>query len=91
MLQMSSERNLRRKSKSLKLKSFGESIILQSIEDLWNPLHRKQSIRFFKGKGFGFCAEIAGMGRESRDGIMSLLERIGISHWERSGPGSVLI
>ena len=38
-----------------------EAVILQSIEDLWNPVHKRGSLMFFKGNGFGFCAEIAGI------------------------------
>lgn len=39
-----------------------EAIILQSIEDLWSAVHRKESIEFFTGEGFAICANIAGMG-----------------------------
>ncbi|MDQ7787379.1 MAG: hypothetical protein RDU01_07205 [Thermodesulfovibrionales bacterium] len=38
-----------------------EAIILQSIEDLWNPMCKKGSLIFFKGDGFELCAEIAGI------------------------------
>ena len=39
-----------------------EAIILQAIEDLWSPVHRKESIEFFTGEGFAICARIVGMG-----------------------------
>ena len=42
-------------------RSFAEAIILQSIEDLWNPLCRRGSLRFFKSDGFALCSEIAGI------------------------------
>ena len=38
-----------------------EAIILQSIEDLWNPVCRKGSRIFFEGDGFVLCSEIAGI------------------------------
>ena len=39
-----------------------EAIILQSIEDLWNPVCKKGSLMFFQGDGFALCSEIAGIG-----------------------------
>jgi hypothetical protein len=39
-----------------------EAIILQAVEDLWSPVHRKESIEFFTGEGFVICARIVGMG-----------------------------
>src|SRR5512143_3025437 len=38
-----------------------EAIILQSIEDLWNPVCKKGSLMFFQGDGFALCSEIAGI------------------------------
>jgi hypothetical protein len=38
-----------------------EAIILQSIDDLWNPMCRKESLMFFEGDGFELCSEIAGI------------------------------
>jgi hypothetical protein len=38
-----------------------EAIILQSIEDLWNPACKKESLIFFEGDGFELCSEIAGI------------------------------
>ncbi len=34
---------------------------LQSIEDLWNPVCKKQSLKFFEGNGFEFYSGIAGI------------------------------
>jgi len=42
-------------------RTLAEAIILQSIEDLWNPLCRRGSLRFFKSDGFALCSEIAGI------------------------------
>jgi len=43
------------------IKSLAEAIILQSMADLWNPAHRDESLRFFEGKGYQLCADIAGL------------------------------
>jgi hypothetical protein len=42
-------------------RKLAESIILQSIEDLWDKASRKQSMSFFTERGFSICACIAGM------------------------------
>ena len=42
-------------------RSLAEAVILQSIEDLWNPAHKRGSLNFFKGNGFAFCTELAGI------------------------------
>ncbi len=42
-------------------RSLAEAIILQSIEDLWNPVCKKQSLKFFEGNGFEFYSGIAGI------------------------------
>lgn len=40
-------------------KSLAEAVILQSIEDLWNPCYRKDSKDFLYGEGFRIYADIA--------------------------------
>ena len=42
-------------------KGLAESIILQSLEDLWSKNFRKDSENFFSGNTFCLCADIAGM------------------------------
>ena len=42
-------------------RSLAEAIILQSIEDLWNPEWKRGSLRFFEGDEFELCSEIAGI------------------------------
>ena len=42
-------------------RSLAEAVILQSIEDLWNPVCKKESLLFFEGDGFALCSEIAGL------------------------------
>ncbi|TAN42694.1 MAG: hypothetical protein EPN25_02160 [Nitrospirae bacterium] len=57
----------KQKGDTMMLRSLAEGIILQSVEDLWNNEHHKESIGFFQGEDFRICAEIAGM---------SLLEQV---------------
>lgn len=42
-------------------RSLAEAVILQSIEDLWNPVCKRGSLKFFSGDGFELCSEIAGI------------------------------
>jgi hypothetical protein len=42
-------------------KGLAESIIMQSLEDLWSRNHRKESEIFFTGDTFCLCADIAEM------------------------------
>jgi hypothetical protein len=42
-------------------RSLAEAVILQVIEDLWNPLCKKGCQRFFGGDGFELCSEVAGI------------------------------
>jgi hypothetical protein len=46
---------------STKLRSLAEAVILQSLEDLWEPAFRTESRDFFEGDGFRICADIAGL------------------------------
>ncbi len=41
--------------------NLAEAVILQSMEDLWDPLHRAESIDFFNGEGFRIFAKLAGI------------------------------
>ena len=45
----------------MSLRTLSEAIILQSAEDLLSPSHRREGLDFFRGDGFRFCAEMAGM------------------------------
>lgn len=42
-------------------RGLAESIILQSLEDLWSKNYRKDSENFFTGDTFCLCADIAEM------------------------------
>ena len=41
------------------IRSLAEAVILQSLEDLWSPLHRRESREFFDGEVFKVYAGIA--------------------------------
>jgi len=56
-----------------RIQSLAEAVILQSIEDLFDPLQRKKSIDFFKGDDFRLCAEIAGLSAVDQIRIIRML------------------
>jgi len=56
-------------------KALAEAIMLQSIEDLWHPAHRNDSIEFFSGDGFRLCA---GMAELSAEECAKILEMCGM-------------
>ena len=58
-------------------RSLAEAIILQSIEDLWNPLCRRGSLRFFKSDGFALCSEIAGISYIKQLAMFRMLADVG--------------
>lgn len=43
----------------MSIKNLAEAVILQSLEDLWDPKYTGSSLEFFKGDGFKICADIA--------------------------------
>lgn len=45
----------------MKLRNLAEAVILQSLEDLYDPMHRLESLDFFSGEGFHICARVAGL------------------------------
>jgi hypothetical protein len=54
-----------------------EAVILQSIEDLWNPVCKKGSLLFFEGDGFELCSEIAGIGYIKQLAMLRMLAYAG--------------
>lgn len=56
------------------VRSLAEAIILQSIEDLWNPVNKKESLKFFKSNGFELCADIAGMSNSDKMKLLKMIE-----------------
>ncbi len=57
---LDSERCLTRLSKA-KTRKLAEAVILQAIDDLWEPTLREESLSFFEGEGFEICSSLAGM------------------------------
>lgn len=56
-----------------RIKALAEAVILQSIEDLFDPLQRGKCIDFFKGEDFRLCAEIAGLSALDQIRIIRML------------------
>lgn len=59
-----------------KIQALAETLILQSIEDLWSKTNRKKSIEFFTGEGFSLCADIARMKVIDRLRLFRLLRQL---------------
>jgi len=55
------------------VKELAETIILNSIEDLWNKEHQEECSLFFCGQGFSFWADAAGMTTSDRKKILSMI------------------
>jgi hypothetical protein len=55
------------------VKALAETVILQSIEDLWDKKQRVSCSAFFCGQGFSFWAAAAGMTIADRRKILSLV------------------
>ncbi len=58
-------------------RSLAEAVILQSIEDLWNPACRRGSLMFFEGDGFVLYSEIAGISYRKRLDMLRMLADAG--------------
>jgi hypothetical protein len=50
---------MHKKGNVMGFRNLAEAVILQSLEDLWYPVHRKESREFFEGEGFKIYAKIA--------------------------------
>lgn len=56
-------------------RNIAEAIILQAVEDLWSPVHRKESIEFFTGEGFVICSKLVGMGLFEKLRLIQLIKK----------------
>ena len=62
-----------------------EAIMLQSMEDIWKPDLKEESLNFFNGEGFIICAEIAGIDRVKQHKIRQMLPQSGRKNtWRES-------
>ena len=59
--------------RQMSIKHLAEAVILQSLEDLWDPDYTAGSMEFFEGDGFKICADIAEINRFKRYKILHLL------------------
>ena len=59
----------------MRLKNLAEAIIAQSMEDLWSPIHKRESIDFFMGESFRLTSQMAGMTAVDRLRLLLLLRR----------------
>ena len=58
-------------------RSLAEAVILQSIEDLWNPVCKRGSLMFFEGDGFELCSEVAGISYIRQLAMLRMLAHAG--------------
>ena len=63
-------------------KGLAESIILQSLEDLWSKNFRKDSENFFSGNTFCLCADIAEMSTLDQIKMRIMVKRV-VHHLKR--------
>lgn len=59
------------------LKRLAESVILQSLEDLYDSNHREESIHFFTKRDFRVFAEMAGMNIDDKIRLLRLVRQVG--------------
>ena len=59
----------------MKLRRLAESVILQSLEDLWDERYRAESIDFFTGREFHLFARMAGMDTEEKIRLLRMVKK----------------
>jgi hypothetical protein len=59
------------------LKRLAESVILQSLEDLYDSDHRAESIHFFTNRDFRVFAKMAGMNIDDKIRLLRLVRQVG--------------
>jgi len=57
----------------MKLKTFAEALIFQSLEDLYDPRYVHRSVEFFYGKEFTMVASMAGMSPQDRSKVLKMV------------------
>jgi|Deesub1362B_J571_1020462.scaffolds.fasta_scaffold00108_59 hypothetical protein len=58
------------------VRALAEAVILQSLEDLYHPAYRSESLRFFAGEGFRRCAHLAGLSLSERLRLLALVRAL---------------
>jgi hypothetical protein len=57
------------------MRRLAESVILQSLEDLWDERYRAESIDFFTGREFHLFARMAGMDTEEKIRLLRMVKK----------------
>ncbi len=75
----------------MKVRRLAESLIMQSVKDLWSERSReKKSIEFFSGDNFSACAKLAGVDLADQIKILSVVKVILRMKADKEGaPGSI--
>jgi hypothetical protein len=66
----------KKKEVGAQIKKLAETILMQSIEDLWNKEERSNCIDFFTGEGYRICSEIAGMSPNEKVEVLNFVRNI---------------
>jgi hypothetical protein len=59
----------------MKVRRLAESVILQSLEDLWDDRYRAESIDFFTGREFHLFARMANMDTEDKIKLLRMVKK----------------
>jgi hypothetical protein len=58
------------------MQSLAKSVILQSIDDLYDKRYSDESLRFFSSNDFTFLAELAGMDDEEKITLLHMVHKV---------------
>ena len=73
----------------MSLKNLAEAVIAQSVEDLWNPIHKRKCIEFFTGEGFRLASEMARMSTVDKLRLVLMLRRCGKKEQKAKKPPQI--
>lgn len=73
--QAEGKRYMRKVHAKTQVKKIAEAIILQAVEDLWLPVHKKESVDFFTGEGFVICAKLVDFGLYEKLKLVHLINK----------------
>ncbi len=59
------------------IKNLVEAIILQAIDDLWDPAYKVESLEFFSEEGFNICSEIANISHLKKFKLLRMIAKAG--------------
>jgi hypothetical protein len=60
----------------MSVRTLSEQVIVQVVEDLFDPATRAEAVDFFRGDGFHFFADVSGMNARDKGKLLVLLERL---------------